>query len=64
MVLWDTSPTSLQSAGFPNKVAIPCPNNLFLDLLTCHTGEQYKLKLSNKTTISKDHAQTVIRGRM
>ena len=27
MVLWDTSPSSSQSAGFPNKVAILCPNN-------------------------------------
>ena len=25
MVLWDTSPPSSWSAGFPNKVAIPCP---------------------------------------
>ena len=25
--LWDTSPPYSQSVGFPNKVAIPCPNN-------------------------------------
>ena len=34
MVLWDTSLTS-QSAGFPNKVIIPCPNNSSSDLLSC-----------------------------
>ena len=27
MVLWDTSPPSSRSAGFLNKVTIPCPNN-------------------------------------
>ena len=32
MVLWDTSPPSPRSAGFPNKVAISCPN-WSLDLL-------------------------------
>ena len=35
MVLWDTSPPLSLSAGFPNKVTIPCPNNLSLDLLAC-----------------------------
>ena len=33
VVLWDTSPSSSQSAGFPNKVTIPCLNNSSLDLL-------------------------------
>ena len=27
MVIWDTSPPSSGSAGFPNKVTIPYPNN-------------------------------------
>ena len=31
MVLWDTSSPPSQFAGFPNKVLIPCLNNLFLD---------------------------------
>ena len=35
MVLWDTCPPSFQSAGFPNKVAIPCAGNWSLDLLAC-----------------------------
>ena len=35
MVLWDTSPPSSRSAGFLNKVTIPCPNTSSLDLLAC-----------------------------
>ena len=31
----DISPPSSQSAGFPNKVAIPCLNNSSLTLLAC-----------------------------
>ena len=38
MVLWDTSPPSSWSAGFPNKVAIPCPNTV-----SQFIGEQYEL---------------------
>ena len=38
MVLWDTSPPSSRSAGFPSKVTIPCPNNLSLELLACHAA--------------------------
>ena len=34
-VLWDTSPPSSWSAGFLNNVAIPCSNNLSLNLLAC-----------------------------
>ena len=33
MILWDTSPSSSWSAGFPNKVTIYCPNNSSLNLL-------------------------------
>lgn len=33
MVLWDVRSPSFWSAGFPNKIAIPCPNMLPLDLL-------------------------------
>ena len=36
MILWDTSPPSFQSASFPSKVTIPCPQNLSLLLLSCH----------------------------
>ena len=32
-VLWDMSPPSSRSAGFPNKVSIPCPSNSSLNLL-------------------------------
>ena len=35
MVLWDTSPPSFQYASSLNKVGLPCPNNLSLDLLAC-----------------------------
>ena len=31
MVLWESSPTSSQSADLSNKVSIPCPNNSSLD---------------------------------
>ena len=33
--LWDTSPPYSQSVGFPNKVAIPCPNSLSINFLSC-----------------------------
>ena len=35
MVLWDTSPPSSWSAGFLNKVTIPCSNTSSLNLLAC-----------------------------
>ena len=35
IVLWDSSPPFFLSAGFLNKVAIPWPNNLSLNLLSC-----------------------------
>ena len=43
MVLWDTSPPSSPSAGFLNKVAILCPNNLSLDLLACREASSTSL---------------------
>ena len=49
MVIWDTSPPSSGSAGFPNKVTIPYPNNYVG--LSC--GEQYKLGLVTKKIIYK-----------
>ena len=36
MFLWNTSPLSSWSAGLPNKVAILCSNNSFLNLLASH----------------------------
>lgn len=45
MVLWDTSPSSSPSAGFPNKVAIPCPNTPSLDLLVCCAVSSTRLDL-------------------
>ena len=45
MVLWDTSLPFSQSTGFPNKVAIPCPKNLSLDLLACHAASSMNLDL-------------------
>ena len=35
-VVWYSSPLFYQSAGFPNKVTIPFPNDLSLHLLTSH----------------------------
>ena len=43
MVLWDTSPQSSRSAGFLNKVAIPCPNNSSLNLLACRAMSSMSL---------------------
>ena len=37
-VLWNPSSTSPQSAGFLNKVTVPCPSNSSLDMLACHAG--------------------------
>ena len=35
MVLWDTGPPYSCSAGFLNKVTIPCPRDSYLYLLAC-----------------------------
>ena len=43
MVLWDTSPPSSRSAGFPNKVAIPYPNTSSLDLSACRVASGMSL---------------------
>ena len=43
LVLWDTSPPSSWSAGFPNKVTILCPNSSSLDLLACHVASSMSL---------------------
>lgn len=45
MVLWDTGPPSSGSAGFLNRVTIPCPNNLSLSLLACHVVSTMNLVL-------------------
>ena len=49
MVSWGTSPSSSRFASFPNKIIIPCPNNLclFFDL-SC--GEQNDHGLGNTST--------------
>ena len=44
MVLWDISPPSSRSAGFLNKVAIPCPDKSSLNVLC---GKQCKLGLGD-----------------
>ena len=43
MVLWDTSLPSPRSAGFLNKVSIPCPHTLSLDILTCYEASSMSL---------------------
>ena len=45
MVLWDSGPPFSWSAGFPNKVTIPCPSNLSLDLLVCRGASSSNLDL-------------------
>ena len=50
MVLWDTSPPSPRSAGFPNKVAIPCPNNSSLHWLACRVASSTSLDSVTYTT--------------
>ena len=42
---WDTSPPCSQSAGFPNKVAILCPNTVPLDVLASCEGSSMSLGL-------------------
>ena len=59
MVLWDISPPSSRSAGFLNKVAIPCPNSLSLDLLACHAVSG--MSLDWVTQALKD-LKTTLRG--
>ena len=61
MVLWDTSPPSSWSAGFLNKVAIPCPNTLSLDLLTCRGVSSRKL---NSVTVWRELVQVVAARRL
>ena len=43
VVLWETSPPSSRSAGFLNKVTIPCPNTSSLDVLACHAVNSISL---------------------
>ena len=64
MVLWDTSPPSSQSAGFPNKVVIPVEflNNLSLDLLACRAMSSMSLGLGNKKEISLAACENRIYG--
>ena len=47
MVLRDMSLPSSQSAGFLNKVALPCPSSSSLDLLACCAVSKDELGLSN-----------------
>ena len=54
MVLWDMSPPSSWFAGFPNKVAIPCPNNSPLDLLACRAVSSTNLDLVTTGISPKD----------
>ena len=52
MVLWDSSPASSQSAGFLNKVAIPCLNSLSLSMyLVCH--EASSMSLNSVTQLAR-----------
>ena len=45
IVLWDFSPSPSWSAGFPNKVTIPCPNTSSLNLIGLAGSEQGELGL-------------------
>lgn len=45
MILWDANPPSSQFSGLQNKVALPCPNNLSLDLLACCAVNSASLQL-------------------
>ena len=42
-VLWDTNLPSSSSSGFPNRVAIPCPNNSSLEGRACPAGSSRSL---------------------
>ena len=45
MALWNPSPPSFWSAGFPNKVTVPCTNTFSLDLSACPVVSRTKLGL-------------------
>ena len=45
MVIWDTSLPLSWSAGFLNKVAIPCPRNSSFDFLACCVSSSMSLDL-------------------
>lgn len=45
MILWDVNPPPSQSSGLQNKVALPSPNNLSLDLLACCAVNSASLEL-------------------
>ena len=63
--IWDTTPPSSQSAGFPNKVTIPCPNNSFLDLLACCVAVSMSLdSVTRYFLYSTDKIFTSLRDRM
>ena len=53
-ILWDVSAPSSWFAGFPNKAAIPCPNNSPLDLLACHAVSSTTLDVVTTGISPKD----------
>ena len=54
MVLWGMSLSS-QFASFLNKVAVPCPNDSFLDSLACH--EVSSMSLNSVTIMLTEKSQ-------
>ena len=46
-VLQDTGPPSSQSAGFLNKVNVPCPSNFSLNLMPCCVVSSMSFELVN-----------------
>ena len=54
MVLWNSSPPSSWSAGFTNKVTVPCPNKSSLSLLVCCTASSMSLGLDSMGKENQD----------
>ena len=55
MVLWDSGSPSSQSAGFPSKVTVLCPDNSSRNLLACHRASSIgsQLQKDGKTDKGK-----------
>ena len=57
MVLWDSSPPS--SAGFLNKVTIPCPNTSSLDLFVYLVASSVR---SKKVELTEPESRMMVAG--
>ena len=59
MVLWETSSPSSLSAGFLNKVSVPCPISSSLNLSACRAASSTSLELATDRHSYSPHSHTV-----